>query len=125
MTVVIVTHENDIADWAAQAGVSRRARRARPAPTGAQHAHGGGHMSAAGPSQGAMAPLGGQRSTHRDKRGGYFGMSFWAPFRLALRALAVNTLRSILTMLGIVIGVAAVITMIAVGGGAAGVCRSR
>jgi putative ABC transport system permease protein len=45
-------------------------------------------------------------------------MSFWAPFRLALRALAVNTLRSILTMLGIVIGVAAVITMIAVGGGA-------
>ena len=45
-------------------------------------------------------------------------MSFWAPFRLALRALSVNTLRSILTMLGIVIGVAAVITMIAVGGGA-------
>ena len=45
-------------------------------------------------------------------------MSFWAPFRLALHALAVNTLRSILTMLGIVIGVAAVITMIAVGGGA-------
>ena len=45
-------------------------------------------------------------------------MNFFAPFRIALRALAANTLRSILTMLGIIIGVGAVITMIAVGGGA-------
>ncbi|MBI2750426.1 MAG: ABC transporter permease [Burkholderiales bacterium] len=45
-------------------------------------------------------------------------MSVGVTFRLALRALAANTLRSILTMLGIIIGVAAVITMIAVGSGA-------
>ena len=38
--------------------------------------------------------------------------------RVALRALRVNKLRSILTMLGIIIGVGAVITMIAVGSGA-------
>jgi ABC-type antimicrobial peptide transport system permease subunit len=38
--------------------------------------------------------------------------------RSALRALATNWLRSMLTMLGIIIGVGAVITMIAVGGGA-------
>ncbi len=38
--------------------------------------------------------------------------------RIALRALRINKLRSALTMLGIIIGVAAVITMIAVGGGA-------
>ena len=38
--------------------------------------------------------------------------------RVALRALLVNRLRSSLTMLGIIIGVAAVITMIAVGSGA-------
>ena len=38
--------------------------------------------------------------------------------RIALRALRVNKLRSVLTMLGVVIGVAAVITMVAVGAGA-------
>jgi len=45
-------------------------------------------------------------------------MNFAALLRIALRALAVNKLRSALTMLGIVIGVGAVIVMIAVGGGA-------
>jgi len=38
--------------------------------------------------------------------------------RVALRALAAHPLRSLLTMLGIIIGVAAVITMVAVGSGA-------
>jgi len=45
-------------------------------------------------------------------------MDFVATLRIALRALRVNKLRSGLTMLGIIIGVGAVITMIAVGGGA-------
>ncbi len=39
-------------------------------------------------------------------------------FRIALRALARNKLRSFLTMLGIIIGVGAVITMVAIGEGA-------
>ena len=38
--------------------------------------------------------------------------------RVALKALRVNKLRSSLTMLGIIIGVAAVIAMLAIGGGA-------
>ncbi|MEN3291921.1 MAG: putative transport system permease protein [Burkholderiales bacterium] len=45
-------------------------------------------------------------------------MSLLATLRIALNALRVNKLRSILTMLGIIIGVGAVITMIAVGAGA-------
>jgi len=45
-------------------------------------------------------------------------MNLASSIRIALRALRVNKLRSTLTMLGIIIGVAAVITMIAVGAGA-------
>ncbi len=45
-------------------------------------------------------------------------MNWLMGMRIALRALRVNKLRSTLTMLGIIIGVAAVITMIAVGSGA-------
>ena len=45
-------------------------------------------------------------------------MNFAATLRIALLALRVNKMRSGLTMLGMIIGVAAVIIMIAVGGGA-------
>ena len=45
-------------------------------------------------------------------------MNLLATLQIALRALRVNKMRSVLTMLGIIIGVGAVITMIAVGGGA-------
>ena len=45
-------------------------------------------------------------------------MNAWACVRSAVRALRANLLRSALTMLGIVIGVAAVIAMVAIGSGA-------
>jgi putative ABC transport system permease protein len=45
-------------------------------------------------------------------------MSPWESLRCALRAVRGNVLRSALTMLGIVIGVAAVIAMVAIGSGA-------
>ena len=45
-------------------------------------------------------------------------MNFGAIFWIALNALAINKMRSALTMRGIMIGVAAVITMVAVGAGA-------
>src|SRR5262249_18234764 len=46
------------------------------------------------------------------------GMTAWQGIRIAVRALRVNMLRSILTMLGIIIGVGAVIAMVAIGSGA-------
>ncbi|MCI0337899.1 MAG: ABC transporter permease [Acidobacteria bacterium] len=45
-------------------------------------------------------------------------MNLWLIFRIAFRALARNKMRSALTMLGIIIGVAAVIAMVSIGQGA-------
>jgi len=45
-------------------------------------------------------------------------MNFTSTFRLALRALARNKMRSALTMLGIIIGVGAVIAVVSIGQGA-------
>jgi putative ABC transport system permease protein len=45
-------------------------------------------------------------------------VSVWQSVRIAIRSLRVNKLRSALTMLGIIIGVAAVIAMVGVGAGA-------
>ena len=45
-------------------------------------------------------------------------MSILSSVRIALRALAANKLRTILTMLGMIIGVAAVISLMSVGRGA-------
>ena len=85
MTIVMVTHETDIAAWAGRRVVFRDGRIVEDV-----------------------------RQAPRRVR----GMNFTAALRSALRALTTNWLRSALTMLGIIIGVAAVITMIAVGGGA-------
>src|SRR5438270_6624573 len=45
-------------------------------------------------------------------------MSTYMPFRIALRALRRNAMRTALTALGMIIGVAAVIIMVAIGNGA-------
>ena len=44
-------------------------------------------------------------------------MNLWEALRIALRGLRTHRLRSALTMLGIIIGVAAVILLVAIGGG--------
>src|SRR5688500_13825281 len=43
---------------------------------------------------------------------------WFCAMRVALRALRVNVLRTVLTMLGIIIGIAAVLVMLAIGAGA-------
>src|SRR5271165_5363732 len=65
-----------------------------------------------------MAPL---HRLREGRRSWGFDMNFRkisASVKIALRALRVNKMRSALTMLGIIIGVGAVIAMVAVGSGA-------
>ncbi len=50
---------------------------------------------------------------------------FWLLMRVALRAIARNKLRSSLTVLGIIIGVAAVIAMVAIGEGASSMVQDQ
>src|SRR5574337_1024074 len=57
-------------------------------------------------------------SNARQTKRGSRSMNLLVNVRIALRALKINRLRSALTMLGIIIGVAAVIAMMAVGSGA-------
>jgi putative ABC transport system permease protein len=52
-------------------------------------------------------------------------MNLWGTFRIALRALSRNKLRSSLTMLGIIIGVAAVIAVVGIGQGASASIQSQ
>src|SRR5262249_5171045 len=52
-------------------------------------------------------------------------MNLVATFKLALSALARNKMRSILTMLGIIIGVGAVIAMVGIGQGASASIQSQ
>ena len=44
--------------------------------------------------------------------------TLWQSLLIAIRALRVNKMRALLTMLGIIIGIAAVIAMVAIGSGA-------
>jgi putative ABC transport system permease protein len=52
-------------------------------------------------------------------------MNLWGTFRIALRALGRNKMRSSLTMLGIIIGVGAVIAMVGIGQGASASIQSQ
>jgi putative ABC transport system permease protein len=52
-------------------------------------------------------------------------MNLWGTFRIALRALSRNKLRSSLTMLGIIIGVGAVIAVVGIGQGASAAVQAQ
>ena len=99
ITVVLVTHEPDIADYAKRIVQMRDGRIFSDEP---------------------VADRARRRPGPRESWTGG-GMNLQILIRLAMQSILKNRMRSALTMLGIIIGVAAVIVMVAVGHGA----RSR
>ncbi len=119
VTIIVVTHEADIAAYADRAIVMRDGRiesdqrqLAAPTPDGA------GAVELSAPAGAASAPL-------PDGDGG-LGLAFLSMVVSAsLQALERNKMRSVLTMLGVFIGVAALIAMVAVGDGASSAVRKQ
>ena len=106
ITVLLITHEQDIAEYGTRiVDVPRRARRRRTS-----RSRNAGWPPTKWPRW---------RSRRRPKQSEEsYRMSVIMIFRVALKALSRNKMRTALTMLGMIIGVAAVITMVALGTGA-------
>ncbi len=103
-----------------------RSKLALPGSNGASNVRGraaatNGHVPALTPARPAKTGAGkrGKRGKHRS------GASLWQSFASAFEALNANRLRSLLTTLGIIIGVGAVIVMISISQGASAATSSR
>jgi len=113
VTIVLVTHERDLAELADRIVTLRDGHIISDHPTQTQGAH---SPARALP---AVRPYHEQRFRgHLDAWLHETGSLSWMAVFAALRAIGRNKLRSGLTMLGIFIGVAALIAMVAVGEGA-------
>ena len=102
ITIILVTHEHDIADYCqAHHRVPRRPHHPRPSRSAApRRAPGPGFRQMAG---------------RRPRRA---PMKWKNLIKVAFQSIVKNKMRTLLTMLGIIIGVAAVIVMVAIGKGA-------
>ena len=98
-TILLITHDPDVA---------ARAKRIIEVKDGRVVAD---RSAPAAPAVAALEP--GSRNV-----GGGLGLQFMEAARMALHALRVNLLRTLLTLLGIIIGVASVVAMLAIGDGA-------
>ena len=103
ITVLLITHEHDIAEYGSRVVTVRDGRVRSDEPVARPARRGGGARWRCRPSK--PRPDGG-------------AMDIRETFRVALRAIRRNKVRSALTMLGVIIGVASVIAMIALGSGA-------
>jgi len=120
VTVVVVTHESDIAAYADRVIVMRDGQvlsdeHQVAVPTADGAAPRAGPMV---PPAAVLAPLPGRKP---GLQGAFLSMILSA----SLEALARNKLRSALTMLGVFIGVAALIAMVAVGDGASAAVQKQ
>ena len=113
ITVIMVTHEPDIAAHAA------RIIRLRDGSVVADETTGkGGHCGGAAVATATAARKTAQTTSLKLRTPDFSWAEFSEYGASALRAMAANKMRSALSMLGILIGVAAVIAMLAVGRGA-------
>jgi macrolide transport system ATP-binding/permease protein len=131
LTIVLVTHDAELAAFAARVVMLRDGqiisdKRQTPRQAIAGAVDSPAPASAAMPGEGAdlqpstlAAPRVPRQALHEFSESDAAPLTFaMMALRAAARALARNKLRSILTMLGIFIGVAALIAMVAVGQGA-------
>ena len=103
ITILLITHEHDIAEYATRVVTVRDGRVRSDEPVDEPPRRGGGARWRCRPSR---------PRPEEDE------MDIRETFRVALRAIRRNKVRSALTMLGVIIGVASVIAMIALGSGA-------
>ena len=122
ITVVFVTHDPEVASHGQRIihfkdGLVEREEaggRARSAASPEDDASAAGEGAGVGNGNGEDGGNGGDAGRGRRS----LGTGVRANVRIALRAIRVNKLRSALTMLGVIIGVGAVIAMVAIGEGA-------
>ena len=114
ITIVFVTHNPETADYVrARRAHPRRRDRERRAP--ASHRRHPSHSDTSWNHASQRARRRSAASTPGKEEAA--GMKIFEAIRIAMRALAANKLRSILTMLGIIIGVGAVIALMSIGRG--------
>ncbi len=135
ITIVFVTHDPEVASHGQRVihfkdglvereEASSRAGSAAPARPPEVHAAAGSEDAGGGDVAGAGGGGAADNGGGEDNGGGpgyrrrRLGAGVRANVRIALRAIRVNKLRSALTMLGVIIGVGAVIAMVAIGEGA-------
>ena len=121
ITILLITHEHDIAEYGTRTIAFRDGHIVRDAvndaPPVGQGRTGGPAAARSARQRHRHRPQGSRRPGPRGRAEGATMMRLFMIFRVALKALNRNKMRTALTMLGMIIGVAAVIAMVALGQG--------